>query len=263
VDSAHQDTADQIMHGSPPESVEDDPTEVEYYSPDPASQGAAAIQVTVSANTTGTLAAPATHGIKAVTGGCGSQHRLLWEDGTVDWWQSSLHTQNFKLDSAEYVGKQVHIDPTPLRNRSCNSMLGIIASVCGSVFEVLLVDGATAHLDVNENCLRSDQQSVEWLVDWEEQKRWLNDSHVQWESCSEQVQGARAEWIKHKKDFFPLEEEAEAILEALVSNSVLDPAVPADATVIKSVQERRFRNIPAQQGSLLKDVLDVLESVSK
>ena len=89
----------------------------------------------------------------------------------------------------------------------------------------------------------------------------MNDSHVKWESCSEQVQGARAEWIKHKKDFFPLEEEA--ILEALVSNSVLDPAVPADATVIKSVHERRFRNIPAQQGSLLKDVLDVLESVSK
>ena len=201
----------------------------------------------------------AKHVIKAISGGQGSQHRLIWEDGTADWWQSSLHTQGFKLESSDYVGQQVSIQINPATSKHKKrkvAILGIVVSVGSSLLEVCVADGTKMKIDVNTNS--AGEQDVEWLIDFQE-TRWLNDSHVQWDTCDELVQGARKEWLKNNKELFPLEDEAEAIVKALLT--MLDPAVELDAAVIKSVQARQFRKVPAQQGSLLKDALDVLESL--
>ena len=53
---------------------------------------------------------------------------------------------------------------------------------------------------------------------------------------------------------------AEAVLQALVSHSVLD--VQADADVLECIRLRRFEAIKAQQGSLIKDAVTVLETLA-
>ena len=179
-------------------------------------------------------------------------------------WHSRLvaiesDTQGFKLESSDYVGQQISIQINPAASKHKKrkaAILGIVVSVGSSLLEVCIADGTKMHIDVNTNS--ADQQDVEWLIDFQE-TRWLNDSHVQWDTCEELVQGARKEWLENDKELFPLEEEAEAIVKALIT--MLDPTVELDADVIKSVQAKHFRKVPAQQGSLLKDALDVLESL--
>ena len=88
----------------------------------------------------------------------------------------------------------------------------------------------------------------------------MNDSIIEWNCASQEAQAARQEWLKNKKQMFPLEEEAEAVLQALLDSSILDPAVPVDADVLQHAKGRVFTKVPMQQGSLLKDALTVLES---
>ena len=205
--------------------------------------------------------------------GRGTQHRLLWDDGTADFWQSAHHTLEFSMDSAEYVGKQVQVNPFPLRRRSGRSWLGVVASVTGSVLEIMRADGTRTHLNTATNTTERAMEtqtghpahpalqsySVEWLLDFDS-VRWLNDSHVAWAECGLQVRTARAEWLRHGKELFPLQSEAEAVLQALVSHSVLD--VQADADVLECIRLRRFEAIKAQQGSLIKDAVTVLETLA-
>ena len=249
-------------HAHQPEDFAPDPVEEEM--PTSPSNTGNANSPTVAPITPAATLPPsvdAKHVIKAISGGRGASHRLLWEDGTSDWWQSSLHTQGFKLESSDYVGQQISIQINPAASKHKKrkaAILGIVVSVGSSLLEVCIADGTKMHIDVNTNS--ADQQDVEWLIDFQE-TRWLNDSHVQWDTCEELVQGARKEWLENDKELFPLEEEAEAIVKALIT--MLDPTVELDADVIKSVQAKHFRKVPAQQGSLLKDALDVLESLRK
>ena len=55
------------------------------------------------------------------------------------------------MDSAEYVGKQVQVNPFPLRRRSGRSWLGVVASVTGSVLEIMRADGTRTHLNTATN----------------------------------------------------------------------------------------------------------------